>query len=343
MSKEGKRGCTTQNVHDSGRGGDPIGSGHGGQHRRGVGCRGGCSGRTPLKGSAVTATARKHAVGAVAKSARVSFELVLKLRDASGAQSLVRAISSPGSASYRHYLTASQWESRFSPASKCGQQRPFVAGQRRLQGGGRVQGPDHHLRLRNRGPGREGVRHHAEELQAARPHGAHGRQHHVRPGLAQRQRGGRPGHQPEHRHDRQYVRERGEHPRRARRPRRTRSRQRRPRSSPPRRAAAPTGPKIDDTSPRRSARATPARCLTRCAATSPASCRSAYNVGSTSTGKGVTVAIIDAYGSATIAQRRRLGTSAHERSGQPVQRTRISARSTRHHSRTRLSATLLAG
>ena len=78
----------------------------------------GVSGRTPLKGSAVTATARKHAVGAVAKSARVSFELVLKLRDASGAKSLVRAISSPGNASYRHYLTASQWESRFSPATK---------------------------------------------------------------------------------------------------------------------------------------------------------------------------------------------------------------------------------
>jgi subtilase family serine protease len=78
----------------------------------------GVSGRTPLKGSAVTAAARKHAVGAVAKSARVSFELVLKLRDASGAKSLVRAISSPGSASYRHYLTASQWESRFSPVTK---------------------------------------------------------------------------------------------------------------------------------------------------------------------------------------------------------------------------------
>lgn len=75
------------------------------------------SGRTPLKGSAVTATARKHAVGAVAKSARVNFKLVLKLRDASGAKALVRAISSPGSASYRHYLTASQWESRFSPAT----------------------------------------------------------------------------------------------------------------------------------------------------------------------------------------------------------------------------------
>jgi subtilase family serine protease len=88
------------------------------------------SGRTPLKGSAVTATARKHAVGAVAKSARVNFKLVLKLRDASGAKSLVRAISSPGSASYRHYLTASQWESRFSPAtSKVATARAWLAGE----------------------------------------------------------------------------------------------------------------------------------------------------------------------------------------------------------------------
>src|ERR1039457_4999860 len=64
-----------------------------------------------------TTAARQHPVGAVAKSAQVDFEVVLKLHDASGAESLVRAISSPGSASYRHYLTASQWESRFSPTT----------------------------------------------------------------------------------------------------------------------------------------------------------------------------------------------------------------------------------
>ena len=73
--------------------------------------------RTPLAGTLVTAAAREHPVGAVAKSASVSFELVLKLRDAAGAQSLVRAISSPGSKSYRHYLTAAKWESRFSPTA----------------------------------------------------------------------------------------------------------------------------------------------------------------------------------------------------------------------------------
>jgi subtilase family serine protease len=73
--------------------------------------------RSPLAGTLVTAAARQHPVGAVAKSAPVDFELVLKLRDAAGAQSLVRAVSSPGSASYRHYVTAAQWESRFSPTA----------------------------------------------------------------------------------------------------------------------------------------------------------------------------------------------------------------------------------
>ncbi len=75
------------------------------------------SSRTPLKGTLVPAAARQHPMGAVAKSAQVDFELVLKLPDAAGAQSLVQSISSPGGASYRHYLTAAQWESRFSPSA----------------------------------------------------------------------------------------------------------------------------------------------------------------------------------------------------------------------------------
>jgi subtilase family serine protease len=75
------------------------------------------AGRTPLAGTLVTAAAREHPVGAVAKSARVDFELVLKIRDAAAAQSLVRAVSSPGSASYRHYITAAKWEARFSPTA----------------------------------------------------------------------------------------------------------------------------------------------------------------------------------------------------------------------------------
>jgi subtilase family serine protease len=73
--------------------------------------------RIPLAGTLVTSAARQHPVGAVAKSAPVNFELVLKLRDAAGAQALVRAVSTPGTASYRHYITAAQWESRFSPTA----------------------------------------------------------------------------------------------------------------------------------------------------------------------------------------------------------------------------------
>jgi subtilase family serine protease len=74
-------------------------------------------GRKPLNGSVVNATARQHPVGAVSKSAAVNFEVVLKLRNAAAAQALVTAVSTPGRASYRHYLTSAQWEARFSPAA----------------------------------------------------------------------------------------------------------------------------------------------------------------------------------------------------------------------------------
>jgi subtilase family serine protease len=74
-------------------------------------------GRKPLDGSMITASARKHPAGAVSKSAAVNFEVVLKLRNAAAAQALVTAVSTPGSASYRHYLTTAQWEARFSPAA----------------------------------------------------------------------------------------------------------------------------------------------------------------------------------------------------------------------------------
>ena len=74
-------------------------------------------GRKPLDGSVITASARKHPAGAVSKSAPVKFEVVLKLRHAAAAQALVTAVSTPGSASYRHYLTAAQWEARFSPSA----------------------------------------------------------------------------------------------------------------------------------------------------------------------------------------------------------------------------------
>jgi len=73
------------------------------------------SGKTALRGTAAPSTARKHAVGSVAKSSRVNFDLVLKLRNTRGAEALVHAVSTPGSASYHRYITAGQWEARFSP------------------------------------------------------------------------------------------------------------------------------------------------------------------------------------------------------------------------------------
>ncbi len=75
------------------------------------------SGRAILAGTAAPAYAREHPVGAVSRSSVVRFDLVLRMRDPAGALALLRAVSTPGSASYRHYLTASQWEARFSPTA----------------------------------------------------------------------------------------------------------------------------------------------------------------------------------------------------------------------------------
>ncbi|MGO9819807.1 MAG: protease pro-enzyme activation domain-containing protein [Solirubrobacteraceae bacterium] len=73
--------------------------------------------RATLAGTAAPSAARTHHVGSVSNTSAVNFEVVLKLRDASGAQALVQSISTPGSADYRHYLTAAQWENRFSPTT----------------------------------------------------------------------------------------------------------------------------------------------------------------------------------------------------------------------------------
>ena len=81
----------------------------------GLPAAGAASGRSVLGGSAAPQQARAHRVGAVSKSSQVSFDLVLNLRDGSGAVALAKAVSTPGSSSYRHYLTAAQWEARFSP------------------------------------------------------------------------------------------------------------------------------------------------------------------------------------------------------------------------------------
>jgi subtilase family serine protease len=73
------------------------------------------SGRTALHGTAGTSKARAHRVGSVSRSTRENFQLVLNIRNRRGAVALLKAISTPGSSSYRHFLTTGQWEARFSP------------------------------------------------------------------------------------------------------------------------------------------------------------------------------------------------------------------------------------
>jgi len=71
--------------------------------------------RHVLADSAAPAVEREHPVGAVATSSVINFDLVLRERNAGAAAAHVKAISTPGSAEFRHYITAGQWEARFSP------------------------------------------------------------------------------------------------------------------------------------------------------------------------------------------------------------------------------------
>ncbi len=73
--------------------------------------------RAQLAGTAAPAQVQVQGGSAVAPSTAVKFDLVMKLRDPLGAALLVRAVSDPSSALYKHYLTAAQWEARFSPTA----------------------------------------------------------------------------------------------------------------------------------------------------------------------------------------------------------------------------------
>jgi subtilase family serine protease len=71
--------------------------------------------RVTLRGSATPAAERSRPAGKVAASSKVTFDLMLKMRNASGAAAFVRSVSSPGSREFHHYLTDAQWESRYAP------------------------------------------------------------------------------------------------------------------------------------------------------------------------------------------------------------------------------------
>jgi subtilase family serine protease len=55
-------------------------------------------------------------VGASAASTPIAISVGLQLSDPAGAAAFNQAVSDPSSASYRHFLSAAQWESRFSPS-----------------------------------------------------------------------------------------------------------------------------------------------------------------------------------------------------------------------------------
>jgi subtilase family serine protease len=74
-------------------------------------------GRVVLRGSLAPAQARAHATGTVPAGSAVDFDLLLSLRNATGAQAFVRAVSSPGSAEFHHYLSDAAWASRFGPTT----------------------------------------------------------------------------------------------------------------------------------------------------------------------------------------------------------------------------------
>jgi subtilase family serine protease len=71
--------------------------------------------RVALRGTLAPARERAHAAGAVTGTSQVQFDLLLSLRNAAAAQAFVRQVSSPGSAEFHHYLTDAQWVSRFGP------------------------------------------------------------------------------------------------------------------------------------------------------------------------------------------------------------------------------------
>jgi subtilase family serine protease len=73
---------------------------------------------THLSGTVAPLSAKSPSVGSVPAGSRIDFEVQLSPSDPAGARAFAQAVSTPGSASYRRYLTPSQWEQRFSPTAR---------------------------------------------------------------------------------------------------------------------------------------------------------------------------------------------------------------------------------
>ena len=76
------------------------------------------TGRHVLSGSAPRWLTRARATGgAPAAADKISFGVLLKLRDSAAAEATLASISDPASASYGKWLTKAQFTSRYAPAT----------------------------------------------------------------------------------------------------------------------------------------------------------------------------------------------------------------------------------
>jgi subtilase family serine protease len=73
--------------------------------------------RAAVSGTAPTWATPGNETGAPASSERRNVQVNLNLRDAAGAERLAAAVSDPGSASYGRYLTPAQFNARFAPTA----------------------------------------------------------------------------------------------------------------------------------------------------------------------------------------------------------------------------------
>jgi subtilase family serine protease len=73
--------------------------------------------RHPLNGSTPRWLHQAHDLGTAQSSQQVSFGVVLGLRDAAGAAATLKAISDPASASYGQWLSNATFDARYAPAS----------------------------------------------------------------------------------------------------------------------------------------------------------------------------------------------------------------------------------
>jgi subtilase family serine protease len=74
-------------------------------------------GRHPLHGSTPRWLHQARNLGATPSAQQVSFGVLLGMRDPAGAVATLQAISDPGSASYGHWLTNAEFDARYAPAS----------------------------------------------------------------------------------------------------------------------------------------------------------------------------------------------------------------------------------